>query len=163
MLILLRYLKLHQFDSKEKKPSWHGRDIILFREVRTFILVFKQEGEQVHLRSQSILPCPGSGSQKPPLSTLQQDWLHAWFKAGLHTCWKGCVKRCRAVCSPTYHPIHTLVQQCWEDPARGLKADAALQTHRLAGSHVFRLQTVHPMFSFTCIRESRRTPYIFIG
>lgn len=77
---------------------------MLFREVRTFILVFMQEGEQTHLRSQSILPCPGS--QKPLLSTLQRDWSHAWFKAGLPTCWKGCVKRCRAVCSPTYHHIH---------------------------------------------------------
>lgn len=60
-------------------------------------------------------------------------------------------------------PPHTLVPRCWEDPARGLGAGASTQTHKLAGSHVFRLRTVHPMLSFTCIRESTRTPFVFIG
>lgn len=60
-------------------------------------------------------------------------------------------------------PPHTLVLQCWEDPARGLGAGASTQTHKLAGSHVFRLRTVHPMLSFTRIRESTGTPYVFIG
>lgn len=61
---------------------------------------FHARGRADAFKESSLLPCPGS--QKPLLSTLQRDWSHTWFKAGLHTCWKGCVKRCRAVCSPAY-------------------------------------------------------------
>lgn len=151
------------FKVKETILVWqrYPQKLMLFREVRTFILVFMQEGEQMHLRSQSILPCPGS--QKPLLSTLQRDWSHAWFKAGLppHMLEGLCEEM--QTCLLSHIPPHTLVSWCWEDPARGLGAGASTQTHKLAGSHVFRLRTVHPMLSFTRIRESTRTPYVFIG
>lgn len=65
---------------------------------------FHARGRADAFKESSLLPCPGS--QKPLLSTLQRDWSHAWFKAGLHTCWKGCVKRQSCLLSRIYHHIH---------------------------------------------------------